>query len=53
LVQRFASDESSRKAVPGAQAPDPTGNGFLGREPKDQIAQGIRGGIRLFGGGSV
>ena len=38
FVQRFAGDESSRKAVPRSQAPDPMGHVFLGGEPEDQIA---------------
>ena len=53
LVERLAGDESAGKAVPCSQAPDPAGDGFLGGEPEDQIAQRIRGRIRLFGSGSV
>ena len=48
FVQRFAGNESPGKAVPRSQPPDPTGHTFLGGEPEDEIAQRIRGRIRLF-----
>ena len=48
FVQRFAGNESPGEAVPRSQPPDPTGHTFLGGEPEDEIAQRIRGRIRLF-----
>jgi hypothetical protein len=43
FIERFSGYESSGEAVFCSQAPDPTGHGFLGREPENQIAQGVRG----------
>jgi len=34
--------------MPRAQAPNPTGDGFFGGEPEDQIAQRIRGGTAFL-----
>ena len=48
LVECFAGDESSSKAVPGAQVGDPLRNVLLCREPKDQIAEQLGRGVGPF-----
>jgi hypothetical protein len=47
FIKGFSGDESPSEAVFCAQAPDPIGYRLFGRQPKDQIAEGVRG-SRLF-----